>query len=775
MPPALSPLKATTQLSILDYCSPRSSPAQSSAVNSPPDRPQSSTKRSLLLDSSTSNSRRSSWSGVARKQDNEDEDEDDESMEEENGSEEKNLTPATPPPARRIQRSPSRSSTRQTTRKDTVEEEDSDEDDHDEDDQIMVDAEDAGTEAEQAIGLNDSGMYPLGTVITKEFDEGWFTGKIVSYVLIDDDSYPQYHVHYEDGDEEDLSLSEIEVLFEAAAKKRNATKEPAKKKRKMTAKAHRKMTAKAHRKITAKANSGKKPAAIQKRKLTPPRQARGAKESVADLDDSSTDVECDSNSKKKPAAVQKRRLTPSRNVRDTKKIVASLDDSDSDSNSKKKAAAVQKRRLTPSRNVRDTKKIVTSLEDSDSDSNSKKKAAAVQKRRLTPSRNVRDTKKIVASLENSDSDSNKMSAAVPNRRSSPRKAQNTKRYADESDAETESDVDSDGGAGLAAAKPKTARAPSKKKGAAKSASDKRTAAKRKAAPTLSTKKDAATSTSDKRNVLKVPYSGGDGLEIISEPQAMFDDMIDTKLTDNGENSEVLIPLVKALKNRTLRVATMCSGTESPILALDMLQKSIRKHCSTHLSREMDDLGIDVENLFQIEHVFSCEIEPFKQAYIERNFRPPLLFRDIRELGDDKAHTAYGGLVDVPNAPGCVDMLIAGTSCVDYSNLNNRKVSELGGIKQLCLLRGILTRPLLLPNAHRKRLTRRAKVDRHSGGWLIGLKRHSRRLLSSRTSLERRGHERLRSLRNEATQRPSFVSIRRTTTFPIPDSVATYLQ
>jgi site-specific DNA-cytosine methylase len=29
-------------------------------------------------------------------------------------------------------------------------------------------------------------------------------------------------------------------------------------------------------------------------------------------------------------------------------------------------------------------------------------------------------------------------------------------------------------------------------------------------------------------------------------------------------------------------------------------------------------------------------------------------------------------VNVPNEPGCVDLLIAGTSCVDYSNLNNEK-------------------------------------------------------------------------------------------------------
>jgi site-specific DNA-cytosine methylase len=42
------------------------------------------------------------------------------------------------------------------------------------------------------------------------------------------------------------------------------------------------------------------------------------------------------------------------------------------------------------------------------------------------------------------------------------------------------------------------------------------------------------------------------------------------------------------------------------------------------------------------------------------------------LGNKQAYTAYGALVDVPNTPNCVDLLVAGTSCVDYSNLNNRK-------------------------------------------------------------------------------------------------------
>ncbi|EGN96836.1 hypothetical protein SERLA73DRAFT_93465 [Serpula lacrymans var. lacrymans S7.3] len=115
-------------------------------------------------------------------------------------------------------------------------------------------------------------------------------------------------------------------------------------------------------------------------------------------------------------------------------------------------------------------------------------------------------------------------------------------------------------------------------------------------------------------------------------------------------------VVERVKGRKLRVATMCSGTESPLLALDLICRSLS---------EQHDISLD------IEHVFSCEIEPFKQAYIERNFQPPLLFRDVCELGEDEAYatTAYGALAPVP---GDVDLLVAGTSCVDYSNLNNEK-------------------------------------------------------------------------------------------------------
>jgi len=75
-------------------------------------------------------------------------------------------------------------------------------------------------------------------------------------------------------------------------------------------------------------------------------------------------------------------------------------------------------------------------------------------------------------------------------------------------------------------------------------------------------------------------------------------------------------VTKHLQGRPLRIATMCSGTESPLLALEMIRRSIEAQYGVNLG---------------IEHVFSCEIEPFKQAYIERNFQPPILFRDVCEL------------------------------------------------------------------------------------------------------------------------------------------------
>ena len=97
--------------------------------------------------------------------------------------------------------------------------------------------------------------------------------------------------------------------------------------------------------------------------------------------------------------------------------------------------------------------------------------------------------------------------------------------------------------------------------------------------------------------------------------------IDEIFRDIVKSNPDLKDVASAVDGRRLRVATMCSGTESPLLAMTMI------------SQHMQALfGVT----FTYDHVFSCEIEPFKQAYIERNFRPPILFRDVCELGGEEA-------------------------------------------------------------------------------------------------------------------------------------------
>jgi len=73
----------------------------------------------------------------------------------------------------------------------------------------------------------------------------------------------------------------------------------------------------------------------------------------------------------------------------------------------------------------------------------------------------------------------------------------------------------------------------------------------------------------------------------------------------------------------------------------------------------------------IQQEFFAEIEIFKQGYIERNFAPKKLFRDVRDFlrkDTTTAITAYGAEVEIPTG---IDMLIAGFVCKDLSRMNNK--------------------------------------------------------------------------------------------------------
>jgi hypothetical protein len=131
-------------------------------------------------------------------------------------------------------------------------------------------------------------------------------------------------------------------------------------------------------------------------------------------------------------------------------------------------------------------------------------------------------------------------------------------------------------------------------------------------PTSSRKPFSSTAITSKPTSRRAAADQSDLPPISSIPK-MFDDLV--------SRADHLALVVDRLNGRKLRVATMCSGTESPLLALRMITRSLFKNTG---------------KMLDIEHIFSCEIEPFKQAYIERNFAPPILFRDVLELENDYA-------------------------------------------------------------------------------------------------------------------------------------------
>ncbi|RYP79246.1 hypothetical protein DL769_003069 [Monosporascus sp. CRB-8-3] len=110
----------------------------------------------------------------------------------------------------------------------------------------------------------------------------------------------------------------------------------------------------------------------------------------------------------------------------------------------------------------------------------------------------------------------------------------------------------------------------------------------------------------------------------------------------------------------IRVATMCSGTDSPIFALELIKRAYAGINST-------------EPLLEIKHAFSVEYIPWKAAFIRRN-TDTIVFGDVRDFGGqaDTVLTALGSMEKIPSE---IDVLIAGTPCVDFSSLNNNKEKD----------------------------------------------------------------------------------------------------
>lgn len=105
------------------------------------------------------------------------------------------------------------------------------------------------------------------------------------------------------------------------------------------------------------------------------------------------------------------------------------------------------------------------------------------------------------------------------------------------------------------------------------------------------------------------------LEPINDAQAAFLDISKVILG----NDMKIFPDLKELARAggfSFNVVTMCSGTEAPIFALKLIQNAF-----------FQIIGCE---LFRFKHLFSVEIEPFKQEYIRRNTDAPV-FRDVRDF------------------------------------------------------------------------------------------------------------------------------------------------
>jgi len=110
----------------------------------------------------------------------------------------------------------------------------------------------------------------------------------------------------------------------------------------------------------------------------------------------------------------------------------------------------------------------------------------------------------------------------------------------------------------------------------------------------------------------------------------------------------------------LRIATVCSGTDAPILALEQL---------------LSVLNNDKDEKIQMKHIFSCENSKFKRDFIEQTTNPRLIFNDVVELETGKG-TCHDG--KVRTVPDDFNVLIAGTECVDFSSLSTSPKTLKGG-------------------------------------------------------------------------------------------------
>ncbi|KAK8040635.1 DNA repair protein rad8 [Apiospora marii] len=165
-----------------------------------------------------------------------------------------------------------------------------------------------------------------------------------------------------------------------------------------------------------------------------------------------------------------------------------------------------------------------------------------------------------------------------------------------------------------------------------------------------------------------PGDGASGGRPVTNPLRAFIEMV-KKATSKESLEFADLKRIADQGGITFKVATLCSGTESPIFALQLIQQAL--------------YSISGLQLFRFEHLLAAEWNPFKQAFASRNSDSGAMFNDIRDLliGKTEAFTAKGELMTIPRG---TNILVAGTSCVDFSNLNSSRQDGFSqNVKEFC--------------------------------------------------------------------------------------------
>jgi hypothetical protein len=117
---------------------------------------------------------------------------------------------------------------------------------------------------------------------------------------------------------------------------------------------------------------------------------------------------------------------------------------------------------------------------------------------------------------------------------------------------------------------------------------------------------------------------------LSNIQDIFKDMASRTLYQLADGSQQdLRTALSKFRGRKLCIGTVCSGTESPILAITQILNYVNHN-------DLNEIKIEIE----MSHEFSVEIVPEKQAYIQVNFAPKILFRDVTEFSRLTENNGY---------------------------------------------------------------------------------------------------------------------------------------